>query len=577
MIIANQTASIIENVHLVQQSRQRVQRAEALRRITSLTSSAANLDEILQFSIQEIGRLLQADAGAVFLVDPVRMILQLHTPSVSGRILLIPEQNQRLHLDDPQFPFTVTDNQRALRSGTLPAKRAVIPFYRSIIEGWTAESQIVVPLVVRNEGIGEIWFTSQAANFFDNSDMQLVATAAGQLAGAAEQMALRNQTDEDLQRRVETLTALTRIGRELSNTFDVEKLIATVHDEALQLSGANCGAVIFFEPQAQKDGIPLVQHVSGEDREPALNPLELRVAQKNQPERVEDYEAVGLAPPHSGVRSSLVVPILNRQALAGLISLHGERPEQFDQTVLETTQALAVQAAVAIGNVTQYEDLNRRSLLLKRELDTLTELLQVSRMLRPSLPLEQSLVAISSAIRDATPFQVNVISVYDAETGMLRRVCASGLPGDQWADLQSHSQAWSSIQPLLKPEFRTGASYYIPADKIPAIPQDVYYLDVAQDVDPNKGDAWNPDDFLLVPLYNSNGNPLGLISVDAPSDRRKPDRPTFEALELFGIQAGLMIENHQRTGALEQTGWRARSRAGTGCKARSRLPRKTCR
>ena len=46
-------------------------------------------------------------------------------------------------------------HQLALRSGKLSEDGAIIPFYRSIIDGWMAESQIVVPLVVRNEGIGE--------------------------------------------------------------------------------------------------------------------------------------------------------------------------------------------------------------------------------------------------------------------------------------------------------------------------------------------------------------------------------------------------------------------------------------
>ncbi|MBI4926151.1 MAG: GAF domain-containing protein, partial [Anaerolineae bacterium] len=81
-------------------------------------------------------------------------------------------------------------------------------------------------------------------------------------------------------------------------------------------------------------------------------------------------------------------------------------------------------------------------------------------------------------------------------------------------------------------------------------PPDVHTLDVSQEVERATGNAWDPDDFLLVPLYDSQNEPLGLISVDVPSDGLRPDRPTFEALEIFGIQAGLMIENHRRTSGL---------------------------
>jgi GAF domain-containing protein len=63
-IVANQAAAIIENLLLVQQARARAQRADALRRIASLSGSSATLDEILKYSVQELANLFQADAGS---------------------------------------------------------------------------------------------------------------------------------------------------------------------------------------------------------------------------------------------------------------------------------------------------------------------------------------------------------------------------------------------------------------------------------------------------------------------------------------------------------------------------------
>ncbi len=83
------------------------------------------------------------------------------------------------------------------------------------------------------------------------------------------------------------------------------------------------------------------------------------------------------------------------------------------------------------------------------------------------------------------------------------------------------------------------------------MPEDFHSVTVHQALESNFPDAWDPDDFLLVPLYNASGEPLGLISVDAPVDGRRPDRPTFEALELFGMQASLTVESTRQIGALE--------------------------
>ncbi len=75
MIVVNQTAPLIENLYLLIQSRQRTQRAETLRRISSLASSNATLNEVLAFSINELSLLLHADVGGLFLVDHAGMKL----------------------------------------------------------------------------------------------------------------------------------------------------------------------------------------------------------------------------------------------------------------------------------------------------------------------------------------------------------------------------------------------------------------------------------------------------------------------------------------------------------------------
>lgn len=567
MIVANQAASIIENASLLQQSRARAQRAEALRRIASLTSSVASLDEVLRYSVQELARLLKADLGVVFLVDSARTSLELHRDSFFGPENALTALETRLQLDDAQFPFTVTESQHTLRSGNISEEQAVVPFYRSLLEAWQVESLAAVPLVVRSEGIGEVWFGSLRRGFFDQADVQLVATAAGQLAGVVEQGFLRSQTDEGLRRRVEQLMAISRISRELSNTLDLSQLLRLIYEEAVRTSGADCGSVLFFDPLQPGDREPVVRSSYGDAHGEMLSELELRALSQRGVIRVDDFGGEG-APdaPHGGVRSAMLAAVNYQGRPAGLICLHSLSPSRFDNTAVEITQSLTVQAAVAIGNAVQFEDQSRRGALLKRELDTLTELLQVSQMLRPSRPLEESLVAIGGAIRQATPFQVNVISVVEPETQMLRRVVGAGLPPEQWDELRSHSQPWKSIAGLLQPEFRYGNVYYIPIDRSPAIPEDVYTITILPASSTRRADAWDPDDFLLVPLYDSGNQPIGLISVDVPSDGRRPDRPTYEALELFAIQAALMIENHRRVsllehqaGALEQERDRLRS------------------
>lgn len=551
MIVANQTASIIENATLVQQSRQRAQRAEALRRISSLAGSSASLEEILRFSIQELARLLQADIGAIFLLDQEHGELKLHRPSIFGAMPELPDRIVHMMVDDPQFHFTVTGNQHIQTLGSITqGSRAIIPFYQSIFSHWGLESVIIVPMVVLNEGIGELWFGSFSMDFFEQGDAQVVATAAGQMAAVTEQTFLRGQTDESLRRRVDQLTAITRISRELSTSLDLNYLLNLVYDEALRTTRADCGTILMFDLDNEA-GVPSTRFFVGDMPNSELSTLERNVVESDAPLNVPDLAHSPYQAPHPGIQSTLVVPISHQRRIAGLICLHGKTADQFDETAVEISQSLAVQAAVALNNALAYEEQTHRGALLKRELETLSRLIQVSRVLKPNQSLQQSLSTIASAIQSATPFQAVVISVCDPDTQVLNRLVGVGFSQDLWNEMQAYTQTWQSTQQLLLQEYRVGDVYYIPANKTPSIPADVHTISVLPALDFHSEEAWHRDDMLLIPLYDSNLNPLGLISVDAPADNRRPDRPTFEALEVFGAQASIIIESHHRSGRLE--------------------------
>ena len=563
MIIANQTASIIENASLVQQSRQRAQRAEALRRITSLASSAATLDEILQFSLQELARLLRADVGAVFLMNPEHALLQLHRPSIflssadgaDSPAPLLPHRLAHVLIDDPQFHFTVAGSQHALTLAHYSeGGQAIIPFYQTILENWKIESLIAVPLVVRNDGIGELWFASRAADFFDQGDVQVVSTAAGQLAGVVEQSFLRSQTDESLRRRVEQMTAITRISRELSTSLDLNYLLKLVYAEALRTTSADCGTIMLFHLDLDS-GVASHQmrFFVGDEPPDSLTLLEQIALDQDAPQVVSDFNRSEFQPPHFGIQSALVVPISWQQQHGGLIYLHGKSLNQFDATAAEITQSLAVQASVALNNALAFEEQSRRGELLKRELETFSQFIEVSRRLRSVQTLDQSLTAIAGSIQSATPFDVVLISVFDAESQTLRRTAQAGLTAETWQAARMHSAPWRVVEQLCQPEYRLGEAYYIPENKTPAVPEDVHLIQVLSTSTEEAEDSWHQYDMLLIPLFLSDGQPLGLISVDAPRNNRRPDRPAFDTLDLFAIQTAQTIEHTARVKNLENS------------------------
>lgn len=561
-IIAGQSAPIIENAALVLQSTRRAQRAETLRRIASLAGSSATLDEVLKYSLQDLARLLQADYAAIFVLDEVRNDLRLHRGSVFGIAEAQAATLARLPLDDPQARLSVTLSQKPFLSDDVTQDERVLTMYHPLVFSLELHSAIVVPLVTRNRGIGELMLGSREIGFFNQNDLQSVSTAAGQLAAAIEQAHLYSQTDEGLRRRLDHFTALARISRELNSTINLEYLIQLVYDEAVQTTRADCGAILLFDTfshspaegstAASGQALRLILHV-GDPLEKTLPAIEKKALEAGESFVVDNYEeapeTVG-RPPHEGIQSAMVVPIAYQEQTAGLIILHARTPSRFDPNAREVVEALSVQAAIALGNAHRYNEQLRRNELLNRRVETQAKLLEITEALQSHQPLEQALENIAYAIQDATPFNTILISRFNPETRQLERIAGAGLSLSDMQTLREHPQSWDMVQQVLQAEFRIGNAYFIPYERMPILPAELHAINVLPMPEEKSGQlnphAWHPDDVLALPLLDADKNPLGLISVDAPRNGLRPDQPTIETLEIFASQCALVIATQNR-------------------------------
>ena len=131
-IITSQVATIIENATLVKESQERVQRSEALRRVASLAASVATLDEILNFSLKELARLLRVDVGTIYLLDENIGELRVHKESLFGIPDELVGQLGRIAMTDPQFRTTVTASQNPFVTSNISESGETNPIYSAL-------------------------------------------------------------------------------------------------------------------------------------------------------------------------------------------------------------------------------------------------------------------------------------------------------------------------------------------------------------------------------------------------------------------------------------------------------------
>ncbi len=536
-IVANQVAAMIDNALLVQQARQRSQRSEAMRRIANLVSSSATLDEILRYSIQELTQLLQADSSAIFLVDESEGIMRAHIPSAYGVPEELQEAFSKLYVKPAAYRLTVAASQRPFMSGNLSKDRRVLMLYRAIVRRLKLESALVVPLIVGGEGIGELLIGAHQPDLFNNYDLQIASTAAGQLAVAIEASRHVIDTEESLRRRADQMDVVSRITREINTTSNLREMLNFVYSECLRVSHAECGSVLLYAPDEELAETHRVMMHLGHSPS-GQSPVQYDKLECGDPVVVPQVDSSSA--PHSDVASLLVCPICYQGESVGVIELHSSEAAHFDPVMVDTVRIIAVQTAIAVDNLMRFREQQKRTELFHRRADTLLKIFETDKNLLIDQPLANTLEVIAHGIQEATPFEVVVISLNDVSTGVLQRVAAVGLDDETLRNLKGQQQSWSSVSQLLKPEFEIGNLFLIPHDQVPVIPSDVQMATLVQQTSevPN---AWNPQDLLLIPIYDYQNNPLGLISVESPRDGLRPDRPTMETLEVFATQAALTI------------------------------------
>jgi PAS domain S-box-containing protein len=220
--------------------------------------------------------------------------------------------------------------------------------------------------------------------------------------------------------------------------------------------------------------------------------------------------------------------------LLGVLSLgdpvSGKRPsdEELDVLVAVAGHAsLAVQSAQEAGESAQHER-------------TLEELLRVSASIVGGHgELGQLLQTVCEGIASALRFQRVAVELVDPGTDRLIALAATG-----WAleDPVFGERRFADVQPLLDAEFELAGCYLLPSEAASRL--GAANLTTYESENNGRGPhAWCHH-WLIVPLYDSSGTPIGLIWVDDPLDLLLPSKRQLEVLRTFANQAAAAIESN---------------------------------
>ncbi len=543
--IGQYAVTAIEHARLYEEARRRALELATLSRVATALASTLELSQVLQTIATSVLEVIGCDASAIFVLDETEGVLRLAathglSPEYVRRSGRLPvEVGGRGHAVAVRQPIIV-ENLAAD-----PALRRIAPLAEE--EGFVAFADL--PLRVGERVIGMLAVFFSHPHPFTEGERELLSTFADQAAVAIENARLYAQTDRHLRKQQSALTGLQRVARELSLTFDQDRILRLVLEESLRVADAPCGAVLLRD-ESGAWGLALCAGYLEEEqaalrqtlRESLQNSLLVELEHQNQTIYQADM-AVWPVLGRSDARSALLVPIRFGESLAGALALLSPRTDAFDAEVRQFIETIAAQASIAIANARWHREQQERASLLHRRTDQLSRVLEVSRAFRSDRPLEEVLEEIAYAVQESVGFNMVLISILEGDPPVLRRVAGAGIPLAALERLKQTPQSWRTVQAVLEDRFRIGRSYYIPAEEQAHWRGRLDVYEGRLEVAPRQPGRWHPQDLLLVPLIGPSGQIQGMLSVDEPRSGRAPDYPTIEALEIFAAQAATAIEN----------------------------------
>jgi len=359
--IADQTAGAIVKAQLLEEAQRRAQQLSTLNELTRQLTSTLDLELLLQKILESAVNILNAEAGTFFLIDEA-------TEELVFRVVIGPASQSLI-------------GQRLPRGSGIAGKaalerRAMIENNVEQVASWDAstdqrsgfrtQSVLAVPLELKDRVIGVLEVINRRDRLpFREEDASLLTAFAAQAAIAIENARLYTLTDQELNARLEELSVLQRIDRELNATLDVQRAMRITLDWAMRQSGADAG----FIARLDEDGLHIMAQEGFGERLSAYEQTPVPADLPHIREVIESGQALRFSlEPELGrtgflptARSQIIVPIRREARVIGILLIEYQSEKPKEETLIFLSR-LADHAAIAIANAQLYAEVQAANL-----------------------------------------------------------------------------------------------------------------------------------------------------------------------------------------------------------------------
>jgi len=213
-------------------------------------------------------------------------------------------------------------------------------------------SIMATPLRVRGQVIGVVYVDNRVrTGLFSEQDLEMLDAFAGQAAVAIDNARLFSATDQALSARVEELTMLQRMDRELNETLAVVKAMAITLEWSSRVCKAQSASMALMDQD--KNVLRVLSHYGGPDMFSEQTEIDL-----NQPlikHVLETQEPAIQSIRGERPETIMVVPVRREKRVIGVVAMVAPGESAFTEDARALVIRMADRAAIAIENARLYD------------------------------------------------------------------------------------------------------------------------------------------------------------------------------------------------------------------------------
>jgi GAF domain-containing protein/DNA-binding response OmpR family regulator len=345
----------LENARLVDETRQRAGELAIVNDIGQASASELDLGRLIELTGEQLRTTFRADIVYIALLDEATGLVEFPYRVERGQ----PSPREPLKLGEG-----LTSRILQSREPLLMNRADQFETIDRLGVGTSVRSYLGVPILVRDRAIGAVSVQSiDEEGRFGDADVRLLSTIASNVGTA-----IRNaQLYQEAQRRAREMAEIAEVGREISATLDLERVLHRIAARAGELLDARTTAVFLAEAGGQSfRAIAAVGDVAAEllaDRITLGEGIIGSLAVERRGEVINDVLADPRRVSIPGTDDDdteerlVVAPLVGREGLTGMMAVWRAGGDPiFTQADLDFLSGLSQQAVIAIDNARLFAD-----------------------------------------------------------------------------------------------------------------------------------------------------------------------------------------------------------------------------